>query len=238
MGLAGADSKPAPFIPILIAIGAGALTGWILGPDASLGSFKLLPVFDVVGTLFINLLKMLIVPLILASVITAVAGLGSGPDLGRLSGKTLAFYVVTTLLAVLIALMLVNIVEPGVADGQPVRDKLALTADAGDVTANVMHVAEGSVLNSIRGVVPPNIVEAAVNTKILGLVLFSVLFGFFLARIPQPQQGAVFGFWQGIFLVMMRMTGFVMMLAPVGVFALIAKVVALAGFDALVPWLF
>ena len=69
--------------------------------------------FDLVGTLFINLLKMLIVPLILSSVITGVAGLGTGPDLGRLGGKTLAFYVITTLLAVLIALMLVNLVEPG-----------------------------------------------------------------------------------------------------------------------------
>src|SRR4051812_42361010 len=188
MGTTGADSRPAPVVPILVAIIAGALTGWILGPDASLGGYKLLPLFDVVGTLFINLLKMLIVPLILASVITGVAGLGSGPDLGRLGGKTLLFYVVTTLLAVLIALMLVNLVEPGVADGQPVRDKLALTADAGEVTAGVMRRAETSVLDSIRAVIPPNIVEAAANTKMLGLVLFSVLFGFFLARIPQPHQ--------------------------------------------------
>jgi proton glutamate symport protein len=237
MGTAGAESRPAPVVPILIAMVAGALTGWILGPDAALGSFKLLPLFDVLGTLFINLLKMLIVPLILASVITGVAGLGSGPDLGRLGGKTLVFYVVTTLLAVLIALMLVNLVEPGVADGHPVRDKLALTADAGEVTAGVMHRAETSVLDSIRGIVPSNIVEAAANTKMLGLVLFSVLFGFFLARIPQPHQGTVFGLWQGIFLVMMRMTGFVMMLAPIGVFALIAKVVALAGFEGAGPLL-
>jgi Na+/H+-dicarboxylate symporter len=84
-------------------------------------------------------------------------------------------------------------------------------------------------------VVPSNIVDAAVNTKMLGLVLFSILFGFFLARIPQPQQGTVYGFWQGIFFVMMRMTGFVMQLAPIGVFALIAKVVAVAGFGAWLP---
>src|SRR3954469_17871738 len=159
MGAAGADSKSAPVLPILIAMVAGGFAGWLLGADGAIGSVKLLPVLDLVGTMFINLLKMLIVPLILASVITGVAGLGSGPDLGRLGGKTLLFYVVTTLLAVLIALMLVNVVEPGVADGQPVRDKLALTADAGEVTANVMQLAEAGVVNSIRGVVPPNIVE-------------------------------------------------------------------------------
>src|SRR5215207_11552037 len=126
MGATGTESKPAPVVPILIAMVVGGFTGWLLGPDASVGSFKLLPLFDLIGSLFINLLKMLIVPLILASVITGVAALGTGPDLGRLGGKTLAFYVITTLIAVLIALMLVNVIEPGVKNGVPVRHMLAL----------------------------------------------------------------------------------------------------------------
>jgi Na+/H+-dicarboxylate symporter len=232
MGTAGADTKPTPVLPILVAMVLGAVIGRWTGPDGMIGSVHLLPLFDTVGTMFINLLKMLIVPLILASVITGVASLGTGPDLGRLGGKTLSFYVITTLLAVLIALMLVNVIEPGVRDGQPVKDALALTADAGEVTAGVMQRAETSVLDSIKGIVPSNMVDAALNTKMIGLVLFSILFGFFLARIPQPQQGTLLGFWQGVFHVMMRMTGFVMMLAPIGVFALIAKVVAISGFDA------
>src|SRR6185503_11060244 len=107
------------------------------------------------------------------------------------------------------------------------------TADAGEVTAGVMHRAETSVLDSIKGIVPANMVDAALNTKMIGLVLFSILFGFFLARIAEPHRGTVLGFWQGIFQIMMRMTGFVMMLAPIGVFALIAKVTAVAG---LVGW--
>jgi Na+/H+-dicarboxylate symporter len=232
MGTVGADNKPTPVLPILIAMVLGAIAGKAVGPDGFIGSLNLLPLFDTVGTMFINLLKMLIVPLILASVITGVASLGTGPDLGRLGGKTLSFYVITTLLAVLIALTLVNVIEPGVRDGQPVKDALALTADAGEVTAGVMHRAETSVLDSIKGIVPANMVDAALNTKMIGLVLFSILFGFFLARIAEPHRGTVLSFWQGIFLIMMRMTGFVMMLAPLGVFALIAKVVAISGFDA------
>jgi len=175
---------------------------------------------------------MLIVPLILASVITGVASLGSGPDLGRLGGKTLSFYVVTTLIAVLIALMLVNLITPGVIDGEPQRHALALTKDAGEVAAVVKTRAESSVLDSIKGIVPANMVDAALNTKMIGLVLFSILFGFFLARIAQPYRDHVHGFWYGLFLIMMRMTGFVMLLAPIGVFALIAKVVAISGFEA------
>jgi proton glutamate symport protein len=237
MGAAGTDSQSAPVIPILVAMVAGALAGWLLGADGAIGTVKLLPALDLVGTMFINLLKMLIVPLILASVITGVAGLGSGPDLGRLGGKTLGFYVITTLIAVLIALMLVNIVEPGIKDGQPARSLLALTADAAEVTEGVKHRAETSILDTIKGVVPPNLVEAAATTKLLALVFFAVLFGFFLARIESPHRETVLGFWQGIFQIMMRMTGWVMQLAPIGVFALIAKVVAISGFEGAGPLL-
>ena len=237
MGAAGADSKPTPVLPILVAMVAGGFVGWLLRAYGSHLGFDLVPFFDMVGTMFINLLKMIIVPLIMASVITGVAALGSGPDLGRLGSKTLAFYVVTTLLAVLIALFLVNLVEPGVKDGVPVGDKLALTADAGAVTEGVKSRANTSVLDTLRGIIPPNIVEAAANTKLLGLVFFSVLFGFFLARIDPPHQGTVMGFWQGIFQIMMRITGWVMTLAPIGVFALIAKVVAVSGFEGAGPLL-
>jgi proton glutamate symport protein len=232
MGSAGAQTKPTPVLPILIAMVLGAAAGWLAHPDGMIGGIHVLPLFDTVGTMFINLLKMLIVPLILASVITGVASLGSGPDLGRLGGKTLGFYVLTTLIAVLIALMLVNFIEPGVIDGEPQRHALALTKDAGEVTANVKSRADASALDSIKSIVPANMVDAALNTKMIGLVLFSILFGFFLARIEQPYRDNVYGFWQGMFQIMMRMTGFVMFLAPIGVFALIAKVVAMSGFAA------
>ena len=151
MAVAGADSTPAPVLPILIAMVAGAFVGWLIGPDGALGPVKLLPFLDLVGTLFINLLKMIIVPLIMASVITGVAALGSGPDLGRLGGKTLAFYVITTLIAVMIALAIVNIVQPGFEDGAPVGDKLALTRDAASVAEGVKARADASVLETIKG---------------------------------------------------------------------------------------
>jgi proton glutamate symport protein len=236
---AGSDAKSAPVWPILIAMIAAAVVGWIirryLGADGAIGTFKLVPVFDLVGTLFINLLKMIIVPLILASVINGVASLGSGPDLGRLGGKTLAFYVTTTLLAVLIALCVVNLVQPGIADGQPVGHTLALSADEQQVAAGVEKNAHASVLDTLKGIVPTNIVDAAANTKLLSLVFFAVLFGFFLTRISSPYRETVTHFWQGIFEIMMRITGWVMTLAPVGVFALITKVVVISGFAGAKP---
>lgn len=241
MGAPGTDTKSTPVLPILIAMVAAALVGWLirtyLGADGAIGGIKLVPLFDLVGTMFINLLKMIIVPLILASVITGVASLGSGPDLGRLGSKTLSFYVVTTLIAVLIALMVVNLIEPGVADGQPVHDKLALTKDAAEVTEGVKSRANASVLDTIKGVIPANIVEAAANTRLLAIVFFAVLFGFFLTRIDDPFRGTVMNFWQGIFQIMMRITAWIMTLAPIGVFALIAKVVIVSGFEGAGPLL-
>jgi proton glutamate symport protein len=239
MGGGGTEANKTPVWPILVAMIVGAGIGaWINyngGVDFAIGDTKIVPIFDLIGSMFVNLLKMLIVPLILASVITGVAQLGSGPDLGRLGVKTLVFYLITTLLAVLIALALVNIIEPGVKDGQPVKDLLALTADSSEVTQGVMQRAGTGVLDSIRNVIPSNLIDAMLNVKMLGLVFFSILFGFYLARIPQPQQGQLLGVWQGLFMVMMRITGFVMMLAPIGVFALIAKVITTAGFKGAGP---
>jgi Na+/H+-dicarboxylate symporter len=221
---------------ILIAIGAGALVGFLTGEDTALFGVKLISVFDFIGTLFINALKMLVVPLIMSSVISGVAGLSSPKDLGRLGGKSLLFYVVTTLVAVVVALSFINIVRPGIIDGVPARELLALEATAEEVAAKVQGGA-GTLVDTLLGIVPPNIIEAAVGNKLLGLVFFSILFGFFLTRIEPERARPVIGFFQGVFEVMMRMTEFVMRLAPLGVFGLAARTVAKAGFDAAEPLL-
>ena len=221
---------------ILLAIGVGALAGYLTGTDRTLFGVTYVSVFDFIGTLFVNALKMLVVPLITASVISGVAGLGSGRDLGRLGGKTLVFYVVTTLLAVLVALTVLNIVKPGIANGQPVRAQLAFEVNAADVADKVSRGAS-SIVDTLLGIVPPNIIEAAMGGKLLGLVFFCILFGYFLTRIEPGYAKPVIGFWNGVFQVMMRMTEFVMQLAPIGVFGLAARTVAKTGFDAAGPLL-
>jgi proton glutamate symport protein len=229
------ESRGINAMPILVAMAAGAVVGWLLGPAGRIGSLDLLPLFEFLGTIFINMLKMVVVPLIAASIITGVASLGSGRDLGRLGIKTLLFYVITTLLAVLIALTIVNFVEPGIVNGEPAKALLALEAQAESVTATVKEHASTGVLDTLLGVVPANIVEAAAGNKLLGVMFFSVLFGFFLARIEMPYRQTVLEFWQGLFKVMMRITEFVMTLAPIGVFGLTARVVAKSGVHAAGP---
>jgi Na+/H+-dicarboxylate symporter len=227
--------KPVNVLVILAAMAGGAALGALAGTEGTLLGVDVIHACDFVGSLFINLLKMLIVPLVMASVITGVSGMGSGRSLGRLGLTSFAFYVITTLMAVLIALCVLNVVQPGLVHGEPARDLLALHADAASVDINVRAKAQGGLLDLLLGMVPTNIVEAASGTKLLGLLFFSVLFGFFLTRIESPYRESVSDFWQGIYRVMMRMTDFVMHLAPIGVFGLTARVVARTGFASAGP---
>src|SRR5210317_1996237 len=94
-------------------------------------------IFDYVGSLFLNALKMIIVPLITSSIIVGVAGIGSGGNLGALGGRTLMFYATTTLAAILVGLFIINAVQPGISDGVPAGEMLALEADTTDISSKV-----------------------------------------------------------------------------------------------------
>ena len=220
---------------ILIAIVLAAIAGHLVGQDSGFLGVAFYDVFGFVGTLFINALKMLIVPLIASSIIVGVAGIGSSGDLGRLGGKTLLFYAITTLSAILVGLVLVNTVQPGLVNGEPAQDLLALSADADTVAAKVGEKGAGDVVEIFLRMVPPNIIEAAANGEMLGLIFFSILFGFFMTRLGHETADPLFRFWDAVFHVMMRMTEWVMLFAPIGVFGLVARTVAKTGFDAAAP---
>jgi proton glutamate symport protein len=198
-------------------------------PLVQLGSF--------LGTAFLNLLKMLVVPLVLSSIVSGVAGMGHARDLGRLGAMSVAFYVITTLLAVLIALVVVNTIAPGIVDGEPARSLLALAGNTEAVASTVQAQAGRSLSDILLGMIPVNIVEAAAGGKLIGLLLFGLLFGFFITQLEGPQRETMTRFWDGLFGVMMRMTGLIMRLAPLGVLGLTLKVTAEAGVDAAQPLL-
>jgi len=207
------------------------------GEDARLFDIKLIAVYDFVGTMFLNGLKMLIVPLIASSIIVGVAGIGSSANLGRLGSKTLGFYLLTTLAAILVGLVLVNIVRPGELDGEPVQELLALHSNGSDIAAAVGNRGVGDVVDIFLRMVPPNIFAAAAEGQMLGIIFFCLLFGFFMTKLDHDYAEPMMRFWSGIFHVMMRMTEWIMLFAPIGVFGLVARVVAKTGFDAAAPLL-
>ena len=115
---------------ILIAIVLAAITGWMTGTDTSLFGVTFYRMFDFIGTFFLNGLKMIIVPMIMASIISGMAGLGSNENLGRMGLKTISFYAASSLIAILIGLFIVNLTTPGIVDGKPAADLLGLTSQA------------------------------------------------------------------------------------------------------------
>lgn len=220
---------------ILIAIVLGGIAGWTAGEDAGFLGVSFYAIFDFLGTMFINALKMLIVPLIASSIIVGVAGIGSSGNLGRLGGKTFLLYATTTTLSILVGLILVNAVQPGIVDGEPAKELLALNADTEDVESKVGGKGAGDIVQIFIRMVPPNIVHAAANGEMLGIIFFSLLFGYFMTRLSHDFAEPLFKFWQAVFQVMMRMTEWVMLFAPIGVFGLVARVVAKTGFSAAGP---
>lgn len=220
---------------IIIALVLAVIVGSLTGKEAGLFGVSFYAIFQFVGKLFLNALKMLIVPLIVSSIIVGIAGIGSSSALGRLGGKTLLYYMTTSLIAILIGLALVNMVSPGIVDGQPAKDLIGLTGDTASIKAKVEGRGAGDIAEVFLRMVPTNIISAGAKGQMLGLIFFSLLFGFFLTKVQEAYAESLFNFWQGVYEVMMQMTNWVMKFAPIGVFALVAKVVATTGFDAFKP---
>lgn len=212
---------------ILIAIVLAVFLGAWSGRDGSLLGINFFAVYTFFGTLFLNALKMIIVPLIVSSIITGIASVGGTHGLGRLGGKTILFYLSTSLFSILVGLIFVNLFAPGIIDGNPAREVLGLSAEASvQAQDKVGNHTSGDLVGVFLSLIPPNIIQAAANGQMLGLIFFSLLFGFFMTHISEAFAEAQYNFWQGMFEVMMRITDLIMKFAPVGVFGLVAGVIA------------
>ena len=138
-------------------------------------------------------------------------------------------------MAVLVGLTLVNLLRPGVIDGQPAGDVLGLDAGTERVAEQVEGAATGDMADIFLRMFPPNIVEAAVENQMLGIIVFSLLFGYFATRLGSELRAAQQRFWQGTYEVMLGITDLVMRFAPIGVFALVGATVARTGWGAFGP---
>ncbi|MFT5032513.1 MAG: proton glutamate symport protein [Bermanella sp.] len=218
---------------IAIAIALAIIAGSLTGTEASLFGVRYHAAYGFLGTLFLNALKMIIVPLVTASIISGIANIGDEKGIGSLGGKTLLFYFGSSLLAILVGLTMVNIMEPGVGSG--LADALSGDESVAEVLAKVEGKSTADVVEVFIRMVPPNIIAAAAEGQMLGLIFFSLLFGFFLARSRSKQTEVVRDFWTGIMDIMTLITLWVMKFAPLGVFGLVAKTVSETGFASFQP---
>ena len=187
------------------------------------------------GTIFVKMLKLVAVPLILVSLISGISNLRDTAKLSRIGGKTFSIYILTTVLAIIIALFLANIVQPGKAFPEEItielREKYA--SEATMKINNAEKVENSGPLQMMVDVVPDNFFFAASNNKnMLQIIFFAILFGIALIMIPENKGDPVKKIFDGINEIIIKIVEIIMEYAPIGVFALLAGlIVDLAGDD-------
>lgn len=189
------------------------------------------------GTVFINLLKMIAVPLIIVSLIVGLADLKDISKLSRLGGRTVLFYLGTTFFAVSLGLLLANIIQPGSYINQEARESL-LSNFAGDASQKIelaQKAKESGPLQPLVDIVPDNIFKAmGDNASMLQVILFVVLIGIGLILIEEEKAKPVVAFFKGMNDVILKMIDIIMLFSPYGVFALMAALmVEIPGFSTL-----
>lgn len=214
------DSAHLPFYKrlhwqVLIAMVLGGITGGLFGEAAaeSIGW---------IGTLFVRLLRMIIVPLVLTSIIAGVASVGGARTIGRLFSKTLGYYVLSSLSAILVGLFLVNLIRPGVGS-----DPLNVEA----VELPELQTPESPV-DLLMAIVPENLIEAAASADMLGIIFFAIVFGAAVASMPLKTRTVLTDLFDALFDAMMKLTSGIIKLLPIGVFALITQLVGTTGLTA------
>ena len=181
------------------------------------------------GTIFINLLKLIAVPLILASLIKGISDLKDISKLSKMGGRTMGLYVMTTILAVSIGLVIVNIIKPGSYISEKTRTELvsSYTADANSKIEAAAKQSEVGPLQSLIDIVPDNIIKASSdNGNMLQVIFFAVIFGIAMILIPEEKSKPVKDFFDSFNEVILKMIDLIMLFSPFGVFALLAAIVA------------
>ncbi len=180
------------------------------------------------GTIFINLLKLIAVPLILVSLITGVASLSDLRKLSRIGGKTISLYLATTTVSIALGLIIVNVTRPGHRIPSDMRDQLQATyqQDAAARTEAAQETRQRTVLQPLVDMVPENFFQAAsLNRNMLQVVFLALLFGIGLIQIPAEKARPLLSLFESLNLVVIRLVDLIMLMAPIGVFALIADTI-------------
>ncbi len=192
----------------------GAACGRIFGED-------IIPLGDALGGIFLRLLRMAIMPLIIVSITSGVISVGGRKNLGMLGAKTLGFYVMSSLLAILTGQILVNVFKPGIGSAIKLDDNV-----------EIIPAMERSLGEIIKNIIPENPFAAMANGDVLPVIFFSILLGYFITLLNEDQKDNLGGIFSALFEAMMRMTRFIIWSAPLGVFGINAKIIATTGFEA------
>lgn len=215
------------FIAIILAIAFGS---WV-GPEGKAFGINFYSIVDVLGTIFLNALTLVVVPLVSSSIISGISRIGAEQGFGRLGFKMFIFYIGTSLISILIGLFFVNLISPGTRDiAGSIEIKTEQLTQIHQSLANNEGSAFVKVLISI---VPSNILRALSHGEMLGLIFFSLIFGYAISKIDESPASVLKSFFNGLFQTMIQFTHIIMKVLPYGVFCLVAKVFMMTGIGSL-----
>lgn len=218
-------------LALILSVGAAAsLIGF--GWEETPGGTGLIAVCTFLGRLFLNALSMLVVPLVVSCIISGVMSLGSDNHVGRLGAKTLIYYTLTGLVAVLIGLMLVNTIKPGAVSVEAAERLISQAESPEVVRERVADRGAGDIVDIFLRMIPTNVFAAGQdNSQLLSVIVFSLLFGFFISRLPEKQRLFQENLWNSLSGIMMKLAGFIIRFAPIGVFALVTPQILATGYQ-------
>jgi len=215
---------------IAIGIAAGVLVGWLchhFAADAK-SAKDIAAYFSMVTDIFLRMIKMIIAPLVFATLVGGIASLGSSRSVGRIGTRAMAWFISASLISLLIGMLLVNLFQPGAG--------MNLHVDQSAVAAQVVNTGDFSLKVFVSHVFPRSIAEAMASNEILQIVVFSLFFGFALAGLKQAGFTRITSLVDELAKVMFKITDYVMAFAPIGVFAAIASAITTEGLGLLLDY--
>lgn len=218
---------------ILTALVLGIVVGAVLHNQPDNREWLVTNILSPAGDIFIHLIKMIVVPIVISSLIVGIAGVGDAKKLGRIGVKTILYFEVITTIAIVVGITLANVFQPGTG----IDMSTLATVDISNYEATTAEVQGGphSLVTTILSLIPQNIFASMAKGDMLPIIFFSVLFGLGLSSLPSEQRDPLVNLFRGISEAMFKVTHMIMRYAPVGVFALIAVTIANFGFASLWP---
>ena len=216
---------------VLIGLLAGVLFGVIAGQCGFSGFVS--SYIKPIGSGFIKLISMVVIPLVFASLLVGTSSLSDVRKLGRIGAKTMAYFLCTTIIALCIGLLLANTLRPGVGLSEQAQEKLKQSSPEETTTPFDTAYEKLTIIEILLNIIPTNPIKAFVEGRMLQIIFFALMTGICLGLIPSERGRPVINFFEGVNDVVIKMVHIIMKLAPYGVFALISAVVADFGLDVL-----
>lgn len=215
---------------IFFALNLGIVVGIVLHNQMELKDWMITTFLSPAGEIFIRMIKMIVVPIVMATLVVGIAGIGDARKLGSIGLKTIIYFEIITTLAIVLGVALANLLHPGYGIDMSLLSKTDIS-----MYEQTTSEIQSNLVNTMLSLIPSNIIDSMAKGDMLPVIFFSVIFGLGLATLPEKTKTPLLNIFNSIADTMFEVTHIVMRYAPIGVFALISVTVATFGFSSLLP---